>query len=74
VLSRIEGDLWGQNAHNSVLSRTGSTIVELCDGDCGILMDAGEKLAVRAPKQIVGRYQETVVRPISRLKSANRSA
>ena len=43
------------------VSHSGSAIVELCDR--AVLMDAGEKLAVGAPKQIVGRYQKLLYAP-----------
>jgi lipopolysaccharide transport system ATP-binding protein len=38
------------------VSHSGSTVVELCDRV--VLLDDGEKLAVGAPKPIVGRYQK----------------
>jgi len=43
------------------VSHSGATIVELCDR--AVLMDAGEKLAVGVPKQIVGRYQKLLYAP-----------
>jgi len=43
------------------VSHSGSTIVDLCNR--AILMDAGEKLAVGAPKLIVGRYQKLLYAP-----------
>lgn len=43
------------------VSHSGGTIVELCDR--AVLMDAGEKLAVGMPKQIVGRYQKLLYAP-----------
>jgi lipopolysaccharide transport system ATP-binding protein len=43
------------------VSHSGGTIVELCDR--AVLMDAGEKLAVGVPKQIVGRYQKLLYAP-----------
>lgn len=53
--SRIEA-IRAKGATILFVSHSGSTVVELCDH--AILMDAGEKLAVGAPKQIVGRYQK----------------
>jgi lipopolysaccharide transport system ATP-binding protein len=46
------------------VSHSNSAIVELCDR--AVLMDAGEKLAVGAPKQIVGRYQKLLYAPADR--------
>jgi len=43
------------------VSHSGGQIVELCDR--AMLMDAGEKLAVGVPKQIVGRYQKLLYAP-----------
>lgn len=43
------------------VSHSGGTVVELCDG--AVLMDAGEKLAVGAPKRIVGYYQKLLYAP-----------
>lgn len=43
------------------VSHSGTQIVELCDH--AVLMDAGEKLAVGAPKQIVGYYQKLLYAP-----------
>jgi lipopolysaccharide transport system ATP-binding protein len=43
------------------VSHSGGQIVELCDRT--VLMDAGEKLAVGVPKQIVGRYQKLLYAP-----------
>lgn len=43
------------------VSHSGGTIVELCDR--AVLMDAGEKLAIGKPKQIVGRYQKLLYAP-----------
>jgi len=43
------------------VSHSGGQIVELCDR--AILMDAGEKLAVGKPKQIVDRYQKLLYAP-----------
>ncbi len=58
--SRIEAIRAG-GATILFVSHSGSTIVELCDR--AVLMDAGEKLAVGAPKQIVGRYQKLLYAP-----------
>jgi lipopolysaccharide transport system ATP-binding protein len=58
--SRIEA-IRAKGATILFVSHAGSTIVELCDS--AILMDAGEKLAVGAPKQIVGRYQKLLYAP-----------
>lgn len=43
------------------VSHSGGTIVDLCDR--AILLDAGEKLAMGHPKQIVGRYQKLLYAP-----------
>lgn len=43
------------------VSHSVGTIVELCDR--AILLEAGEKLAVGKPKQIVGRYQKLLYAP-----------
>lgn len=43
------------------VSHSSRAVVELCDR--AILMDAGEKLATGAPKQIVGRYQKLLYAP-----------
>ncbi len=43
------------------VAHSGGTIVELCDR--AILMEAGEKLAIGKPKQIVGRYQKLLYAP-----------
>jgi lipopolysaccharide transport system ATP-binding protein len=43
------------------VSHSGSAVVELCDR--AVLMDAGEKLAVGSPKQIVGCYQKLLYAP-----------
>lgn len=58
--SRIE-TIRAQGATILFVSHSGSTVVELCDH--AILMDAGEKLAVGTPKQIVGRYQKLLYAP-----------
>jgi lipopolysaccharide transport system ATP-binding protein len=58
--SRIEA-IRAKGATILFVSHAGSTVVELCDH--AILMDAGEKLAVGAPKQIVGRYQKLLYAP-----------
>jgi homopolymeric O-antigen transport system ATP-binding protein len=46
------------------VSHSGSAIVELCD--LAVLIDSGEKLAIGAPKQIVGRYQKLLHAPIDK--------
>lgn len=58
--SRIESM---RNSGVTVLfvSHSGSQIVELCDK--AIIMDAGEKLAIGDPKQIVARYQKLLYAP-----------
>jgi lipopolysaccharide transport system ATP-binding protein len=58
--SRIEA-IRANGATILFVSHSGGQIVELCDR--AILMDAGEKLAVGAPKQIVGRYQKLLYAP-----------
>ena len=58
--SRIEA-IRAKGATILFVSHAGGTIVELCDS--AILMDAGEKLAVGAPKLIVGRYQKLLYAP-----------
>jgi len=58
--SRIEA-IRAKGATILFVSHAGSTVVELCDH--AILMDAGEKLAVGKPKQIVGRYQKLLYAP-----------
>lgn len=49
------------------VSHSGSQIIELCDR--AVLLDAGELLAVGAPKQIVGRYQKLLFAPEDRQKA-----
>jgi lipopolysaccharide transport system ATP-binding protein len=61
--SRIEA-IRARGATILFVSHSGGTIVELCDR--AVLMDAGEKLAVGAPKQIVGRYQKLLYAPADR--------
>lgn len=58
--SRIEA-IRASGATILFVSHSGNTIVELCDH--AVLMDAGEKLAVGVPKQIVGRYQKLLYAP-----------
>lgn len=53
--SRIEA-IRAQGATILFVSHSGGTVVDLCDR--AILMDAGESLAIGAPKQIVGWYQK----------------
>lgn len=43
------------------VSHSGGTVIELCDR--AILMDAGEKLAVGEPKEIVAQYQKLLYAP-----------
>lgn len=43
------------------VSHSGGTIVELCDR--AILLDAGDRLAIGAPKKIVGQYQKLIYAP-----------
>lgn len=47
-----------------LVSHSGGQIVELCDR--AVLLDAGEKLTVGLPKQIVGRYQKLLYAPPDR--------
>lgn len=58
--SRIE-TIRSKGATILFVSHAGSTIIELCDR--AVLMDAGEKLAVGLPKEIVGRYQKLLYAP-----------
>jgi lipopolysaccharide transport system ATP-binding protein len=58
--SRIEA-IRARGATILFVSHSGSTIIELCDR--AVLMDAGEKLAVGLPKEIVGRYQKLLHAP-----------
>lgn len=58
--SRIE-TIRASGATILFVSHSVGTIVELCDR--AVLMDAGEKLAVGSPKQIVGRYQKLLYSP-----------
>ncbi|MDF0606828.1 ABC transporter ATP-binding protein [Neisseriaceae bacterium TC5R-5] len=58
--SRIEA-IRANGATILFVSHSGAQIVELCDR--AVLMDAGEKLAVGTPKQIVGRYQKLLYAP-----------
>jgi lipopolysaccharide transport system ATP-binding protein len=43
------------------VSHAGSTVVELCDQT--MLLDSGEKLAMGAPKHILGKYQQLMYAP-----------
>ncbi|OYZ29183.1 MAG: ABC transporter ATP-binding protein [Hydrogenophilales bacterium 17-64-65] len=43
------------------VSHSGSTVVELCGH--AVLLDSGEKLAMGAPKSIVGKYQKLIYAP-----------
>jgi lipopolysaccharide transport system ATP-binding protein len=58
--SRIES-IKNNGATILFVSHSGGAIVELCDR--AVLVDAGEKLAVGLPKQIVGRYQKLLYAP-----------
>lgn len=58
--SRIES-IRASGATILFVSHSGGTIVELCDR--AVLLDAGEKLAIGLPKQIVGRYQKLLYAP-----------
>lgn len=58
--SRIEA-IRASGATILFVSHSGGQIVELCDR--AVLLDAGEKLAVGLPKQIVGRYQKLLYAP-----------
>lgn len=64
--SRIEA-IRASGATILFVSHSGAQIVELCDR--AVLMDAGEKLAVGLPKQIVGRYQKLLYAPIDKRES-----
>jgi lipopolysaccharide transport system ATP-binding protein len=61
--SRIEA-IRASGATILFVSHSGGTIVELCDR--AVLLDSGEKLAVGAPKQIVGRYQKLLYAPAAK--------
>jgi lipopolysaccharide transport system ATP-binding protein len=43
------------------VSHSGGTVVELCDR--ALLLDSGERLAMGAPKKMVGRYQKLLYAP-----------
>jgi lipopolysaccharide transport system ATP-binding protein len=58
--SRIEA-IRSNGATILFVSHSGGTIIELCDQ--AVLMDAGEMLAIGAPKKIVGRYQKLLYAP-----------
>lgn len=59
--SRIEA-IRASGATILFVSHSGAQIVELCDR--AVLLDAGEKLAIGAPKQIVGFYQKLLYAPV----------
>jgi lipopolysaccharide transport system ATP-binding protein len=63
--SRIEA-IRASGATILFVSHSGGTIVELCDR--AVLLDAGEKLAVGEPKQIVGLYQKMLYAPADKRK------
>ncbi len=48
------------------VSHSGSVIIELCDR--AVLMEAGKKLAIGNPKQIVGYYQKLLYAPTNKHK------
>ena len=58
--SRIEA-IRDNGATILFVSHSGNTIVELCDR--AVLIDAGDLLAVGAPKDIVGKYQKLLYAP-----------
>lgn len=58
--SRIEA-IRAAGATILFVSHSGGTVVELCDR--ALLLDSGERLALGAPKQIVGRYQKLLYVP-----------
>lgn len=58
--SRIEA-IRAAGATILFVSHSGGTVVELCDR--ALLLDSGERLAMGAPKQIVGRYQKLLYVP-----------
>lgn len=58
--SRIE-QIRNDGATILFVSHSGGTVIELCDR--AILLDAGEKLAIGTPKQIVGSYQKLLYAP-----------
>lgn len=64
--SRIEA-IRASGATILFVSHSGGTVVELCDK--AILLDAGELLAVGAPKQMVGRYQKLLYAPPEKRES-----
>jgi len=61
--SRIES-IRASGATILFVSHSGSTVVELCDR--AVLLDAGKRLAIGAPKQIVGHYQKLLYAPPER--------
>lgn len=58
--SRIEA-IRANGATILFVSHSGATIVDLCDR--ALLIDAGEKIAMGTPKQIVARYQKLLYAP-----------
>ncbi|WP_018085578.1 ABC transporter ATP-binding protein [Desulfurispora thermophila] len=64
--SRIEA-IRNKGATILFVSHSGSTIVELCNR--AMLLDAGEKLAIGVPKQIVARYQKLLYAPVDKQKA-----
>lgn len=58
--SRIES-IRASGATILFVSHSGGTVVELCDR--ALLIDAGERLAMGVPKQLVARYQKLLYAP-----------
>lgn len=58
--SRIES-IKNNGATILFVSHSGASIIELCDR--AVLIDAGEKLAIGNPKNIVGQYQKLLYAP-----------
>jgi lipopolysaccharide transport system ATP-binding protein len=58
--SRIEA-IKQKGATILFVSHSGGTVVELCDH--AVLLDSGEKLAMGAPKTIIGKYQKLIYAP-----------
>jgi lipopolysaccharide transport system ATP-binding protein len=61
--SRIE-TIRANGATILFVSHSGGQIVELCDR--AMLMDAGEKITIGAPKKTVGQYQKLLSAPINK--------
>jgi len=58
--SRIEA-IKNNGATILFVSHSGGTIVELCDH--AVLLDAGEKLMIGEPKQVIAQYQKLIYAP-----------